>query len=79
MDHCYALWRWNPQSAVIVEQKWLKDSVQSVELKLPPIWTSQISQEHFLDTPDVLKQLEALITGPAESENWMDPIPLDLP
>jgi hypothetical protein len=79
MDHCYALWRWNPQSAVIVDQKWLKDSLQSVELRLPTIWTSQISPERFLDTPDVLKQLETLITGPTESESWMDPIPLDLP
>jgi hypothetical protein len=67
------------QSAVIVDQKWLKDSLQSVELRFPPLWTAQIAQEHFLDMPDVLQQLELLITGPAESESWMEPIGLDRP
>jgi hypothetical protein len=38
----------------------------------------QISQEHFLDTPDVLKQLKSLITCPAESESWLELILLDL-
>jgi hypothetical protein len=70
--------RWNPQSAVIVDQKWLKDLLQSVELKPPLIWTVQIAQEHFLDTPDILKQLESLITCPTENQSWMEPILLDL-
>jgi hypothetical protein len=79
MDHSFALWRWNPQSAIIVDQKWMKDSLQSVELKLPSLWSSDLSQENFMDTADVLKQLESLISGGTESESWMEPIPLDLP
>jgi hypothetical protein len=67
------------QSAVIVHQKWLKDSLQSAELKLPPLWTARIAPEHFLDRPEVLQQLESLITGPAESESSMESIWLDLP
>jgi hypothetical protein len=50
-----------------------------VELKLPPFWSAQISQERFLDTLDVLKQLESLIICLAESESWIEPILLDLP
>jgi hypothetical protein len=50
-----------------------------VELKLPPLWSAQIAQEHFLDMPDVLKQLESLITCLAESESRMESILLDLP
>jgi hypothetical protein len=76
MDHSDALWQWNPHSAVIVNQKWLKDSLQSVELKLPPLWTAQITQEYFLNTLDVLKLFELLIACPPESESWMEPIPL---
>jgi hypothetical protein len=47
MEHSDMLWQWNPQSEVIVDQKWLKDSLQSVESKRPPLWTMQIFQEHF--------------------------------
>jgi hypothetical protein len=79
MDHSFALWRWNPESAAIVDQKWLKETLNTVELKLPPIWSSQISHENFLDTPDVLKQMEALITGTNDADTWMDSIPLDIP
>jgi hypothetical protein len=79
MDDSFALWRWNPQSAIIVDQKWMKDSLQSVELKLPPLWSSELSQENFMDTADVLKQLESLISGATESESWMESLPLDLP
>jgi hypothetical protein len=57
----------------------MKDALQSVELKLPPLWSSQLSQENFMDTADVLKQMESLIGGTNESESWMQPIPLDLP
>jgi hypothetical protein len=64
---------------VVVHQKWLKELLQSVELKLPPLWTAQIAQEYFLDTPDVLKQLESLITCPDESESLTSLILLDLP
>jgi hypothetical protein len=79
MDHSDALWHWNPQSEVIINQKWLKDSFQSVELKFPPLWTVQIAHEHFFDTSDILKQFESLIIGPFESDNWMEPISLNLP
>jgi hypothetical protein len=79
MYHSFALWRWNAQSVGIVDGKWLKDTLNSVELKLPTIWSSEMAQENFLDTPDVLKQMESLIAGRAENENWMEPIPVELP
>jgi hypothetical protein len=43
-----------------------------VELTFPLLWPAQISQEHFLDTPDILNQLESLITGPTENGNVSD-------
>jgi hypothetical protein len=79
MDHNFALWRWRPESVGIVDQKWLKNTLNSVELKLPPMWASQVSQENFLDAPEVLKQMESLITGSGDVGTWMDPIPLDIP
>lgn len=72
------MWRWNPQSVAIVDQKWLKEPLNQVELKLPTVWSSEHAQENFLDTPDIIKQMETLINGTAESENWMEPIPIDL-
>ena len=79
MDHNYVLWRWSPLTSTIVDKKWMKDTLSTVELKLPQIWNAEISQENFLDTPDILKQMETLVSGTAETDNWMEPIPLDLP
>lgn len=79
MDHNFALWRWNPQSVDIVDKKWLGDAFGNVEIKVPPLWASELAQENFLDTQEVLKQMEALIAGNGETSNWMDPIPVDIP
>lgn len=79
MDHNYSLWRWNPLTPSIVDKKWMKDALSTVELKLPQIWEAEISQENFLDTPDILKQMETLVSGTAEPDSWMEPIPLDIP
>jgi hypothetical protein len=65
--------------AVIIDENWLKDSFQSMELMLSPLETVQKSQAHCLDILDALKQLNSLIPGLTESENWMEPISLDLP
>ena len=79
MDHSYALWHWNPQSIEIVEKKWLGDTLGSVELKVPPVWAAELTQENFLDTQEVLKQMESLIAGNSETSNWMEPIPVEIP
>ena len=79
MDHNFALWRWNPQSVEIVDKKWLGDVFGNVEIKVPPLWAAELAQENFLDTQEVLKQMEALISGNGETSNWMDPIPIDIP
>lgn len=79
MDHHYSLFRWNPLAATIVDKAWMKDTLSTVELKLPQIWEAEVSQENFLDTPDILKQMESLVTGADETDNWMEPVPLDLP
>ncbi|OHS93209.1 hypothetical protein TRFO_40516 [Tritrichomonas foetus] len=79
MDHNYVQWRWNPMTASIVDKKWMKDTVSTVELKIPQIWSTEIAQENFLDTPDILKQMETLASGAAEADNWMEPVPLDIP
>lgn len=78
-DHNYALWRWNPLVGSSINEKWLKENLATVELKLPPQWQTEITQENFLDTPDILKQMEALVAGNEEDDNWMDMVTIEIP
>lgn len=77
-DGCYAMWKWKPETCVIVKAKDLKENLSNAELKLPAEWENEISTEAFVDNNDTLKQMEALVTGLVENEDWMEPIQLDI-
>ena len=76
-DGNYCLWQWNPEAGVIIKAKAMKDNMKDVELKLPPEWQSEISEEAFIDNMDVLKQMESLVSGMVEDDNWMEPVQLN--
>lgn len=79
MDHCFALWRWNPQVVEIVDKKWIHDVVGSSELKLPEHMMQEVRQDTFVDNIEVLKQMETIITGTEEEKSWMEVTPLEIP
>lgn len=72
------MWKWKPETGVIVKAKDLKENLSSAELKLPPEWENEISAEAFIDNNDTLKQMEALVSGLVENDDWMEPIPLNI-
>ena len=78
-DHNYALWRWNPLVATAVEHKWLGEVLGSVEIKDPSMPDSDFIRENSLNTPDILKEMEAIASGEIVTQDWIDPVPLDIP
>lgn len=79
MDHCLALWRWNPQVVEIVDNKWLCDTLMTTELRLPEALAMEVQQEVFTESSEMLKQMEALISGAEDIPEWLEPMPLDIP
>ena len=76
-DGNYTLWKWRPQEGVILKQKDIVDKFKDVELKLPPEWQSEMSEEAFLDNMDILKQMESLVSRMVDTDDWFEPIQID--
>ena len=78
-DHNFSLWRTSPQTPSIVGNKWLKDTLSWVELRLPTEFN--LPQEHFYTSTEIIKQMETLINDVTEqeAEGWMQPLPVAVP
>ena len=76
-DGNYVLWKWRPQEGVIVTKKNMADKIKDVELKLPPEWQSEMSEETFLDNMDILKQMESLVSRIVGTDDWFEPIQIN--
>lgn len=79
MDGFFAPWAWRPEVVTAVKQGDLKDILDGVELRLPPEWEVQLTpNELFFDNNEILKQMESLINGAMEQDDWMEPVPLNI-
>ena len=62
-----------------MEHKWLGEVLGSVEIKDPTMPDTDFIHESSLNTPDILKEMEAIASAEVVAQNWIDPVPLDIP
>ena len=77
-DHNYYLWHWNPH-VVTIDQMWLNGTLNSVEVKDFSTPDTEIQHENSMNIPDILKELQTIFSNEIQPENWIAPIPIDIP
>ena len=71
-DHDFTFSKWNSESINIIKLNYLKKNNNLINLKFPIQWENEISEDQFIDSSEVLKQLNSLAAGIVNNSDWVD-------